>query len=224
MDSGMLIGIPPAQAMSNPPRPNPIQNDLALIASVLAGDGASCTHLLAYAETFARTHIRRSVPLSAHDDLVNGFLAHLWDGNWRRLRAWRAEAPLAHYLARLFRNYQLDFLRTLAAREASSIEDADYDPTTAHPDDLPELALEAMQLRECLDKGIERVTPNQQELLRLRHEQSLMHREIAERLGKALGTIASNLADAERALKRRMQGECAELLEDLLGTERRRPL
>jgi hypothetical protein len=37
---------------------------------------------------------------------------------------------------------------------------------TAHPDDSPELALEAMQLRECLDKGIERVTPNQQELLR----------------------------------------------------------
>ncbi len=206
------------------PPPIALQDDLALIASVLAGEAAACTHLLAHAESLARTHIRRSVPTSAHDDLINGFLAHLWDGNWRRLRAWRTEAPLAHYLARLFRNYQLDFLRALAARETSSIENADYDPTTTHPDHLPELALEAMQLRECLDKGIERVTPNQQELLRLRHEQSLMHREIAERLGRALGTIASNLADAERALKRRMQGECAELLEDLLGTERRRPL
>lgn len=36
-----------------------------------------------------------------------------------------------------------------------------------------------------------RNTPNQRELLRLRHEESLMHREIALRLGRAMGTVAS---------------------------------
>jgi DNA-directed RNA polymerase specialized sigma24 family protein len=58
--------------------------------------------------------------------------------------------------------------------------------------------------------------------LRLRHVETLRHQDIALHLGRALGTIASNLADAERALRRRLIGQCAELIEGLLGTQRRR--
>ena len=206
------------------PSPNPIHNDLALIASVLAGEATAVNRLLAYAETLARAHLRRGVPRSAHDDLINDFLARLWDGNWRRLRAWRGEAPLAHYLARIFTRCQLDALRTLAAEQSAAQAMADeplFTDLDATTDPGPERVLSMSQLRDCLDQGIDRVTPNQRELLRLRHEEALRHREIAERLGRALGTVASNLADAERALRRRMMGECAELLDDIVGVDRR---
>ena len=210
--------------MSIPSTPHPIRDDLALIASVLAGDAAAVNRLLAYAEALARALIRRGVPRSAHDDLVNGFLSRLWDENWRRLRTWRGDAPLAHYLSRMFAHYQIDFLRELAAEQRAAQAIAD-DPTAPLPDREvdpgPEHAIGIGQLRDCLDKGLDRVTPKQQELLRLRHEESLMHREIALRLERTMGTVASNLADAERALRRRMMGECAELLDDVVGVARR---
>jgi hypothetical protein len=57
------------------PSPNPIQDDLALIASVLAGEATAVNRLLAFAETLARAHLRRGIPRSAHDDLINDFLA-----------------------------------------------------------------------------------------------------------------------------------------------------
>lgn len=206
------------------PTPNPIAADSALLASVLAGDAAAVNRLLADAEALARAHIRRTVPRSAHDDLVNTYLAHLWDGNWRRLRAWRAEAPLAHYLARIFTRCQIDYLRALST-ERQVTESLAQEPTVIEPDlpaeSDPERAIGVVQLRECLDKGINRVTPNQRELIRLRHDESLKHREIAEQLGRALGTIASNLAEAEQALLRRMLHECAELLDDMVGVDRR---
>jgi DNA-directed RNA polymerase specialized sigma24 family protein len=133
------------------------------------------------------------------------FLEHLWAGGWRRLRAWRAEREQGIH----------------AARVAAETEELDGQPTD-HPDHLPEIALEARQLRECLEQGMALVTPNQQQLLRLRHVETLRHQDIALHLGRALGTIASNLADAERALRRRLIGQCAELIEGLLGTQRRR--
>jgi RNA polymerase sigma factor (sigma-70 family) len=206
------------------PAPNPIKDDLALIASVLAGDATAVNQLLVHAEKLARTHIKRNIPPSLHDDLVNGFLARLWDRNWRRLRAYRGDAPLAHYLSRIFTRCQIDFLRELAAEQRAAQAIAD-DPTAPLPnrdiDPGPEHAIGIGQLRDCLDKGLDRVTLKQQELLRLRHEESLRHREIAQRLERSMGTIASNLADAERALLRRMMGECAELLDDIVGVNRR---
>lgn len=206
------------------PAPNPIKDDIALISSVLAGDATAVNQLLVHAEKLARTHIKRNIPPSLHDDLVNGFLARLWDRNWRRLRAYRGDAPLAHYLSRIFTRCQIDLLRDLIADERAAQTIAD-DPTAPLPDHQldqgPEHAVGVGQLRDCLDKGIDRVTPNQRELIRLRHEESLRHREIAQRVGRAMGTVASNLADAERALLRRMMGECAELLDDIVGVNRR---
>lgn len=206
------------------PNTDPIEADRALIANVLAGDAAAANRLLTDAQSLACAYIWRNVPRSAHDDLVNEFLARLWDGNWRRVRAWRGDAPLAHYLSRIFSHCQVDFLRKLRAEQSAAQAVAD-DPTAVppdlDPDPGPEDAIAIDQLRDCLDKGINRITLNQQELLRLRHEESLMHREIAARLDRALGTVASNLADAEQALRRRMMGECAELLDEIVGVGRR---
>ena len=211
----------------DPPMPPPtpsIRDDMALLSDVLADDQVAIKHLLTDAAALARAHLQSRVPVSARDDLVNRFLEHLWAGDWRRLRAWRAEAPLNHYLSRIFQNLQRDFLREQgvhAARVTAEPEGLDG-IATEHPDHLPEIALEARQLRECLEQGMALVTPNQQQLLRLRHVETLRHQDIALQLGRAMGTIASNLADAERALRRRLIGQCAELIEGLLGIQRRR--
>jgi DNA-directed RNA polymerase specialized sigma24 family protein len=52
--------------------------DKALVAGVLAGLAEPVNALLAQAEARARRLIRRNFPAAQRDDLVNGFLEHLW--------------------------------------------------------------------------------------------------------------------------------------------------
>ena len=188
--------------------------DKALVAGVLAALAEPTTELLARAEAQARRLIRRNFPAAQRDDLVNGFLEHLWRDDWRVLRHWRGEAPLAHYLATVFRNLQLDRLEALRPTDDPS------DLPTDHPWDDPELAHTLMDIVSCLEKALGLLTPKQQRLIALRHQQGCRYGEIAAELGITTGTVGTNLADAERALRRRLSGECKELVEETVRTSR----
>ena len=188
--------------------------DKALVAGVLAGLAEPVNELLAQAEARARRLIRRNFPAAQRDDLVNGFLEHLWRDDWRVLRHWRGEAPLAHYLATVFRNLQLDRLEALRPTDDPS------DLPTDHPWDDPELAHTLMDIVSCLEKALGLLTPKQQRLIALRHQQGCRYGEIAAELGITTGTVGTNLADAERALRRRLSGECKELVEETVRTSR----
>jgi RNA polymerase sigma factor (sigma-70 family) len=188
--------------------------DKALVAGVLAGLAEPVNELLAQAEARARRLIRRNFPAAQRDDLVNGFLEHLWRDDWRVLRHWRGEAPLAHYLATVFRNLQLDRLEALRPTDDPS------DLPTDHPWDDPELAHTLMDIVSCLEKALGLLTPRQQRLIALRHQQGCRYGEIAAELGITTGTVGTNLADAERALRRRLSGECKELVEETVRTSR----
>ena len=188
--------------------------DKALVAGVLAGLAEPVNDLLARAEAQARRLIRRNFPAAHRDDLVNGYLEHLWRDDWRVLRHWRGEAPLANYLATVFRNLQLDRLEALRPTDDPS------DLPTDHPWDDPELAHTLMDIVSCLEKALGLLTPKQQRLIALRHQQGCRYGEIAAELGITTGTVGTNLADAERALRRRLSGECKELVEETVRTSR----
>jgi RNA polymerase sigma factor (sigma-70 family) len=211
--------------MPNDPQ---ILADKALVAGVLAGLAEPVNALLAQAEARARRLIRRNFPAAQRDDLVNGFLEHLWREDWRVLRHWRGEAPLAHYLATVFRNLQVDRLEALrrdsllgnappggAARRP--FDDAGDLPTN-HPWDDPELTHTLDDIVGCLEAALGLVTPRQRRLIELRHHQGCQYDEIAAELGISTGTVGTNLADAERALRKRLTGECKELVEDTVST------
>ena len=196
-----------------------IADDLALVAGVLTGRSDSVQKLLVQVDLLVRLQTRRNFPDAERDDLLSDFRDHLWANNWRRLRQWRAEAPLGHYLATLFRNFQNDALQAIAARRRAE-GGAAIDSALAAPllDDAPERAQEAVQLARCLDQGKAAITPKQRQILVLRHDEHLPYGEIATRMAVTIGTVGSNLADAEKALRRRLQGACRELLENVLGT------
>ena len=194
-----------------------IASDLALIADLLAGQSASVQRLYGLVDALMQAQTRRNFPVAERDELHSGFWEHLWDANWRRLRQWRGEAPLSHYLAALFRNFQNDAMRALESRQR--VEDIlATDPTlTASPLNEPERVHEALQLAECLEHGKSAITARQRQVIDLRHTEQLPYSEIAIRMAVQIGTVGRNLADAETALRRRLQGECKELLEDVIG-------
>lgn len=201
------------------PQEPQIAADLSLVAGVLAGRSDAVQKLFGQVDALVRLQTRRNFPDAERDDLLSDFRDHLWANDWRRLRQWRAEAPLGHYLATLFRNFQNDALRAIAARRRAE-SGAAIDPVLAAPllVDGPERAHEAVQLAECLEHGKAAITPRQRQILVLRHDEHLPYGEIATRMAVTIGTVGSNLADAEKALRRRLQGECKELLEHVLGT------
>ena len=200
-----------------------IDIDRALVASVLAGVGAEVKRLLVQVDQQTRQLVRRNFPRAHRDDLLNDFSQHLWENDWRRLRHWRGDAPLAHYLATLFANFQTDRMRMLETQDRLEESWGHLQQVLRVGDegDRPDTLQEVEDLRDCIEAGVSLITPRQQQILSLRHEAGLDYRSIGEALGVATGTVGSNLADAESALRRRMQGECAELLEDIVGTARR---
>jgi RNA polymerase sigma factor (sigma-70 family) len=205
-----------------PPTPQ-IDIDRALVASVLAGVGPQAKRFLVQVDQQVRQLVRRNFPPAHRDDLVNDFSQHLWEDDWRRVRQWRGDAPLAHYLATLFANFQTDHMRMLEnqIRLEKSWSTHQQVLRVGYEGDRPDTVQEVQDLHDCIEAGVSRITPRQQRILSLRHQDGMDYREIGEALGVAKGTVGSNLADAENALRRRMQGECAELLEDILGTQRR---
>jgi RNA polymerase sigma factor (sigma-70 family) len=200
-----------------------IAADRALIASVLAGLAPATTRLLEQVEQQVRRLVRRNFPPAHREDLIHDFLTLLWEDEWRRLRQWRAEAPLAHYLARLFANFQTDRMRAFdhQAELKESLQDLPQVWGVREGGDQPDTAHELQELRDCLDIGTTQITPRQRTVLELRYGEGFNYAQIGEELGVTPGTVGSNLADAEKALRRRMQGECAELLDDILGTQRK---
>jgi RNA polymerase sigma factor (sigma-70 family) len=199
-----------------------IDLDRALVASVLAGLGPEVKRLLVQVDRQVRSLVRRNFPSAHREDLIHDFSQALWEDEWRRLRLWRGDSPLSHYLATLFSNFQLD---RLGALNRERLNESRFSETqqalNANEDgERPDTAQEVQELRDCLESGVAQITPRQQQILSLRHGAGFDYRAIGEALGVTTGTVGSNLADAEKALRRRMQGECAELLEEILGTAR----
>jgi RNA polymerase sigma factor (sigma-70 family) len=196
-----------------------VTKDAALVASVLAEDGRACDRMMRKAEVLARD-IARKLPQAERDSFVNEALEHLWNNDWRRLRMWKKKAPLSHYLKTMFRNLRTDHQRKRGRNDPSPSYFGPDDDVGAFegliPD--PDIEQDAEQVTNCLQRGLDLVTPNQQQLIRLRFYEELSYQQIAESLSVHIGTVASSLVDAQKSLRRRMIGTCGELLAALFST------
>jgi len=196
-----------------------VTKDAALVASVLSEDGRACDRMMRKAEALARD-IAKKLPQAERDGFVNEALEHLWDNDWRRLRKWKKKAPLSHYLKTMFRNLRTDHQRRNGRNDLLPGYFGPGDDGAAFQDLIvdPEIEQDAEQVTDCLKRGLDLVTPNQQQLMRLRFYEELSYQQIAESLSVHIGTVASNLVDAQKSLRRRMMGTCGELLAALFST------
>jgi RNA polymerase sigma factor (sigma-70 family) len=78
--------------------------------------------------------------------------------------------------------------------------------------DDPERALATKQLVECLARAKERLSHTHRQIIQLRHDLGLKHREIAERLGRTIGYVSGTLARAERHLREELLETCRDHL------------
>ena len=199
-----------------------IETDIALVAGVLALDDPATRLLLQKAEAAALLVARSLRSASERDDFVHRAQLHLWDNDWRRLRAWRKQVPLSHYFGSIFVNLRTDILRE---RERDRLEPGHFGPGD-DDNDLPGQAvdpdneLDIEELTHCLQTGLELVTPRQKRCLELRFFHDYSYERIAAELAIRIGTVGTNLLDAQRALLRRMTGTCGELIAGMIAAGR----
>lgn len=185
-------------------------NDIKLVTDVLLGNEAAARMLVTRLAPIIRRVAGRYSSASLREDLIQEVWGHLWSRNCHVLQQWDQRGPLVHYIAVMASNRMRDRAVALAGPHASPLDDV---PDPPDPDD-PHQTLEVQQLAHCLERAKARLSQTYREMIRLRHELGLKHREIADQLGKTLGYVSTTLARAERYLREELMTVCA----DHLGT------
>jgi len=170
--------------------------DEALVAASLGGDDD------AFAELVVR-HKRRVFATAARfardDHQLDDIAQEVFVRVFRNLGKFRAEAPFAHWLARITVSACYDFLRKeRRVREQVSLDAA----VLEMPDRRIDAALSAGRARELLDYALRRLTPEERLIITLAEIEERPMREIADLTGWSESNVKVRAFRARQSLKR----------------------
>lgn len=128
------------------------------------------------------------------DDLVQDTLERAWS----RFSMWQKRGAIRAWMFGIMHNQFIDRLRAQRSR-----------PQDSTGDDAPELPQRPMQadgleVRD-LDRLLQRLPPEQREVLLLVGVEELSYREVADAVGVPVGTVMSRLSRARERLRTEMQ-------------------
>lgn len=116
------------------------------------------------------------------------------------------------WINRICVNCSIDALRRSQRRSAQPLEGAPLACLSAGtPEDDPERAARNREIREQIDRALDRLTPRQRMIFTLRHDMGCSIKEIARTVQTTEGSVKKHLFRAVEALKKRLR-RCA--LED----------
>ena len=141
---------------------------------------------------------------------------------YRARASYRESDPFLPWFQRILRNTCISFLRKRGGKRTRSLdytidqEEGSFDL----PADLPpiETGLEQAELRDVVASAIGRLSPNDREVLALRHFQELSYKEMALLLELKEGTVMSRLFHARRRLRDQLAGQLEEHATQLAGS------
>ena len=165
-----------------------LDDEVRLVARILDGDRDAFEELIARYRALIYAILTRHLNLG-HDDadeVFQRFLVHIWENDFRRLRAWSRTALLAAYLGKIARNLARDFQRERRA------EFRGYPPDTSP---------EETERQEMVQAAIAELSPRDRELIHRRHYLGQTYGEIAKDLGITLSHAGVALSRAQFRLK-----------------------
>lgn len=183
------------------------QTDTDLVAKAQAGDQDAFAVLVEHYQGKVYNlalRLTRS-PEDAADLSQEAFLKA-----WRGLPSFQWESSFPTWLYKLTSNACIDFLRRRARRrdmEAPVSLDEDNNGLvnlTPDPAPSPQRQLEEKELRQALDAGMARLSPEHRQALSLRLA-GLSYAEIAQVLDVEEGTVKSRIARARLSLRNYLQ-------------------
>ena len=130
------------------------------------------------------------------DDLVQDTLERAWS----RFSLWQKRGDIRAWMFGIMHNHFIDGVRARSSR-----------PEDSAGDDLPELPqraqqTDALEVRD-LDRLLQRLPPEQREVLLLVSVEELRYEEVAQITGVPLGTVMSRLSRARARLRDEIAGQ-----------------
>ena len=129
---------------------------------------------------------------------------------YRSFSTFRKGAKLGSWLYRVTYNASIDHLRKRGAAP-EPVEDGVLDSRSQADSGLPgtvpsdpAAAAESSQLRDRIDRALDKVSPQEKAVFMLRHYDDLMLKDIAESLGLSIGSVKSYLFRAVRKLQKEL--------------------
>ena len=124
---------------------------------------------------------------------------------YNSIGSFRGESRFSVWLYRLTTNVCLDFLYSQARRRQSSLtylDDMEEGKELEIPDERssPETIMEQKELRETLERGIDKLPPDYRAILLLREIEGFSYNEIADTLSLEEGTVKSRIFRARKKL------------------------
>jgi RNA polymerase sigma-70 factor (ECF subfamily) len=176
-----------------------IHNEPEVLAAAARGDRKAFGQLVrayqrrAYAAAYTLVGNRDDALELSQDAFVKAFKA---------MNRFDLSMPFYPWLHRIVRNTSLNHLKKKKRRGESSLDEMmesgfDTHAPTLRPDDCATRE----ELLKHIQRAMEQLTPEQQEILRLRHFMELSYGEIAASLDIPQGTVMSRLHGARKKLR-----------------------
>jgi RNA polymerase sigma factor (sigma-70 family) len=140
--------------------------------------------------------------MNSHDetlDLSQDVFIRAYNG----LQAFRGESNFFTWLYRIAVNLSLNALKKRKLRQMFSLESIGFSIRAKEP--TPDQKAEKAEIVSLLESAIVKLPPKQKMVFTLRYYQQLSHAEIAEILGRDVGTIKSTYHLALRKLQKAVQ-------------------
>ena len=122
---------------------------------------------------------------------------------FRSLGSLRNGSAFDTWLRRITVNTCIDYLRQRPNEE--TIDDSsllDHGQTTSRHGDLPNVPVEAGELRNMISRAVDQLPKRQKKVFILRHYEGLSLEQVARTLKCPLGTVKANLFHATRRLRK----------------------
>ena len=189
------------------------QSDKELVSGVIRGEQEAFSVLFQRYRAVVHSHLARIIRDGvAADDLTQEVFLRLW----QRAEQWKGQAAFRSWLLRIATHLAFNYLRTVKRRreqpiqyiplseedeEENSVPSWMVDASTLGPDE----ALARSEQHRLLQRLVDRLPEEKQEVFRLIYDAHMEIREAAAELGIPEGTVKSRIHHARRQIARSWQ-------------------
>ena len=189
------------------------QSDKELVGGVVRGEQEAFSVLFQRYRAAVHSNLARIIrDAAAADDLTQEVFLRLW----HCAEQWKGQAAFRSWLLRIATNLAFNYLRTVKRRreqpiqfaprseedeEESSVPNWMIDASTLGPDE----ALARSEQRNLLQRLVDQLPEEKQEVFRLIYDAHMETREVAAELGIPEGTVKSRIHHARRQIARSWQ-------------------
>lgn len=117
---------------------------------------------------------------------------------WQSRRFINPDASFSSYLYTIVRNRILNQIRN--ADKENTLKEQILSQAIDYTDNTKETVL-ANDLREIINKALEKLTPRQREIFEMSREAQMSHKEIAEALGISVNTVQEHISVSLRTIR-----------------------